>query len=219
MALTFVTYIGKTSADLSSSFLIDATVYGGANPARNTLALYIYLYKRAADNTDTQIVIDNSTPLTAVEWPFTLPAPDGIFVSMIFAFTIWSAGTFPNLSGVYYNGAYYRSNKSTSGTPGASADWDLITDIIGTFTGNSTVQQAQTYNFSADRARAGQLGDAMAALGQRMIAGLCKNWEDSAAVLTGAGLVESAWCNFRRTNYVDAQNIMDYVDANTSLTI
>lgn len=219
MALPFVTYIGKTNADLSSSTLIDATIYGGANPARNTLAIYVALYKRDALNNDTQITIANTTPLTAIEWPFTLPAPDGVFVSMIFAFTVWTAGVHATMTGVFYNGVYYRSNTSTSGTPGVSADWDVITDIVGTFTGNATVDQAQTYNFSADRARAGQLGDSMAALGQRMISGQCKNWEEAAAVLTGCSLIESAWTNFRRANHVDAQNIMDYVDATTSLTI
>lgn len=219
MAVTFVTDIENVSADLSIAYLVDLTTYGGGNPARNALALYLYLYKRDAQSNDTQISVDNSNPLTVTQWSFTLPSPDGIFVAVIFGFDIWQAGTYSNLDCVYYNGAYYRANTATSQTPGSGGNWTLITDILATCSGNATVEQSQTYNFSAARAEAGQLGDAMADLGNKIKDGKCKNWEEAAAVLTGAGLIESAWTNFRRGDYSNAQSIMDFVDAQTSLTI
>ena len=220
MALTFVMDIENFSADLSTAVLTDLTVYGGSNPARSALALYIYFYKRSADLTDTQITIDNTSPTTANQWSFTLPQNDGVFVGSAYGFTIWSAGTYALNACVYYatDGKYYIANTSTSQTPGGS-EWTLITDILATVTGNSSVQQGQFYCWSSARSSSGALGDAMADLGNRIKEGKCKNWEGSGTVLNGAAAIESAFVNFRRTNYVSAQQIIDWVQAQTSLTL
>lgn len=211
--VTFVTDIEGESSDLTTGNLVDLTHY--SSPARNTLALFVYLYKRDASNVDTAIVIDNSLPLTATQWNFLLASVDGGYVAKVFGFNIWSAGAYVLNDCVYYNGAYYIENNpaTTMGVPGISPDWTVITDILGTCTGNSTVQQTTTYNFSVARASSGSIGDALADLGPRIKDGRCKNWEDAAGVLIGAGLIESAWTNFRRADYTEAQSIMDYVDA------
>ena len=129
----------------------------------------------------------------------------------------WSAGTYSANSAVYYSGSVYKSNTSTSQTPGGS-QWDLVTDLT-TLVGNSTVEQSQTYNWSGDRARAGVIGDSMAAFGANYIQGKCKSWNEAGAVLTGAGLIESSYTNFRRASYDISQEIMDFVDKQTSFTI
>lgn len=219
MALTFVATIEAVSADLNLGFVVDATVYGSPNPARNELALILLLFKRDVNQVDTAISVDNTSPLTVNQWSFTLPTPDGIFVGLFYGILLWQAGTYANLSVVYYNGVFYRSDKSTSGTPGISADWDVVTDYQSVFTGNSTVQQSQVYMFSAARAQAGPLGDALSDLGPSIKDGRCKDWQSAAAVITGGALIESAYACFRRADYINAQAIMDYVDATTSFTI
>lgn len=220
MALTFITSIQQVSADLTTGFLVDSTVYGGSNPARSSLALYVYLVKRDALNNDTYLTIDNSSPLTATEWMFTMPTQDGNFVANIFGFNIWTAGTYNNNACVYYgsNGNYYIANTSTSSVPGADGTWTLITNIQQTATGNSTVYQGQTYNFSAAVAQSGSLALALADFGNNVKIGRYKSWEDAAQVLIGPALIQSALTNFRQGNYTNAQSIMDYVDMQTSTT-
>lgn len=216
--IPFITDIENVSADLSVAYLQDITLY--STPARNTLALYVYLAKRDADNNDTFLTISNSAPLTATSWQFALPSQDGNFVSNIFGFNIWGAGTYAQNACVYYsaNGNFYIANTSTSQTPGGG-QWTLITDVLATATNNSSVYQTQTYNWSSARAQTGQLGDAMATLGQLIIEGKCKSWENAGNVITAAAIVESAYVNFRRTDYSTAQKIIDWVDAQTALTI
>ena len=220
MALTYIFDIEGVASDLITALLTDLTIYGGSNPARNTLANYLYFYKRDVNLVDSQLTIDNSSPLTVNQYQFSLPTSDGVFVGVIFSFNIWSAGTYAQNACVYYstNGNYYKANTSTSQTPGGN-QWDLITDILGTCTGNTTVQQGQFYAWSSAHAQTGILGDAMADLGQKLRDGKCRNWEDSANVITASAAIDSAFTNFRRTSYTTAQSIMDWINAQTSLTI
>ncbi len=221
MALTFIFNIEGVSSDLSTAILTDLSVYGGANPDRDTLALYTYLYKRSADLVDTAIVLDNTSPLTVNQYSFSLPDQDGIFSGITFAFIKWQAGTYAQNDCVYYvtDGNYYIAASSTSSTPGSDASWTLITDILATCTGNASVQQGQFYAWSSAHSQSGPLGDAMADLGDLMRQGKCKSWEQSGAVMTGASAIESAFTNFRRANYTEAQKIIDWVQAQTALTI
>lgn len=221
MALTFIGNISSISADLSTGILSDITTYGGANSARNTLALFLVFVKRDANSNDTAIIIDNSTPLTVNQYSFSLPSQDGLFVGNMFAFNIWSAGTYTLNQCVYYtptNSYYIVNAATTTQTPGGS-NWTLITNVQATATGNASVQQGQFYAWSAAVVSSGALGDAMSDLAIRMVQGKCKNWDDAAQVLTGAALVEGAFLNFRRLNYVSAQQIIDYADAQISTSI
>jgi len=220
MALTFVTAIQQVTVDLSHGYLVDYTVYGGSNVARNTLSIFVYIAKRDVNNNDTFLTIDNSSPLTATQWYFSMPAQDGNFVASIFAFNIWSAGSYTLNACVYYspNSSYYIANTGTSSTPGADGTWTLITNILQTCSGNSSVQQAQTYNFSAAVAQAGALSLALADFGNNVKLGRYKSWEDAAQVLIGPALIQSALTNFRQGNYTNCQSIMDYVDAQTQTT-
>ncbi len=215
--MTFVEDIQNISAGLSTGQLVDISTYGGANPDRDQLALFNYFYKRDASMVDTQITLDNTSPLTVVAWDFALPAQDGLFVYITFGFPLWSAGSYTVGNCVYYvtGGAYYRALTTTSATPGTDpTKWALITDILGEVLSlaNSNVYITQGYAFSTAVAEAGPIGDAMASFGARFISGKCKSLNDAAIVTFGADLIESAWMNFRRSNYTEAQNIIDYVD-------
>lgn len=221
MALTFIADIQGWSADLNSAILVDETVYGGSNLARSSVALYLYFYKRSADLVDTQISVDNSQPLTVNQWTFTLPANDGVFVGILFAFPIWQAGTYNQNAAVYYqvNSNFYIANTTTSQTPGSGGQWTLVTDVLGQITGISPIDQGQFYAWSSARSQAGPLGDAMADFGNSIKQGRCKNWEGASSIITGAAVIESAFTNFRRGNYVNAQQDIDWVQQQSSLTI
>lgn len=213
--MVFIADIQNVAADLSTAQLVDLTTYGSANPNRNTLALYAYLYKRDAANADTQITLVNTAPTTVTAWDFALPTQDGNFVYIIFGFTIWTAGQYTLNNCVYYSGSYYKALTTTSVTPGSDpTKWQLLTDILGQVLNlsSSNVVVTQGYAFSTAVAEAGPIGDEMAAFGAKFIGGKCKNLNDAAASVYGAALIESAWMNFRRQDYVPAQNIMDFVD-------
>lgn len=217
MALSILTDIEGVSADLLSANLVDLTVYGGANPARNTLALYLYLYKRDALMNDTLLTVSNSDPLNVTSWSFSL-AGDGLYRAILFAFPIWSAGSYVLNNCVYRNGAYYIANTSTTGVPGISPDWTLITDIIGTVLNisPSLVTIGQTNNFTTANAEAGPLGDKLQDTGPTIKAGKCQNINAAVNVMYGEVLIDSAWMNFERGDYTQAQELIDYVNANWS---
>jgi hypothetical protein len=210
-SIPFVTAIEGISSDLVTGRLVDLTTY--TSPARDTLALYAYLSKRDVASVDTPITISNANPTAVTYWEFDLAASDGWYVAIVFGFPIWQAGTYALNKCVYNDGVYYRANQSTIEEPGTGSQWDVITDILSEVLNlaDTGVYITQTNNFSSARSEAGKLGDDLAALGQKIINGKCKNWEDAASVLFPAGLVESAWVNFRRGDNVNAQEIIDYV--------
>jgi len=213
--ITFITEIQNESADASTAELVDITTgYGGSNPDRDELALYLKLFKRDSSLADTEVIVDNTTPLTVSNWAFNL-AGDGWYVGLVYGFPIWAAGSFLSGNCVYYNNNYYKANTNTSGTPGISPNWDLITDIqseVGAYA-TSLVSQTQTNNFTTAIAESGPIGDDIQALGQKIVNGKCRDWNDAASVIYGAALLESAWVNFRRADYAIAQEIVDYINS------
>lgn len=213
---TIVTDIENVSADLTTASLVDLTTWG--SPARNAVALYLYLYKRAADLTNTQLTVVNTSPLSVTSWSFTLTG-DGWYVAIVFAFPIWSAGTYTLNNCVYYNGNYYVVNTaSTTQTPGGG-NWTLITDILATVLNlsNSNVTIGQTNNFTSAICEAGPLGDNLADLAPKIRAGKCKDINDAVRVLYGESLIDSAWMNFERGDNVEAQEDVDYINSAFSL--
>lgn len=216
-SIPFVTQIQDESADLTTANIVDLTTY--TSPARSALALFLYLYKRDAESNDTQVSITNDDPENVASWEFSLAANDGWYVAILFGFPIWSAGTYAANKCVFYNDVYYKANTSTSETPGAGSDWDVITDIIGDVLNlsGSGVYITQTNNFSSARSEAGSIGDNAAAFGQKVKSGSCKNWEDAAGILFPDALIESAWVNFRRGDNSQAQEIIDFVQQNPTV--
>lgn len=210
--MTFVTTIENVTSDLTSAELVDGSTY--TSPARNTLALYTYLYKRSADLVDTAITISNTNPTAVTAWSFTL-AGDGWYRAIVFGFPIWAAGTYAANKCVYHSGSYYKASTSTSGTPGVSVDWVLITDILATVLNlaNSGVEITQTNNFTTANAEAGIIGDNLQDLGPKIRSGKCKNVNDAVQVLFGESLIDSAWMNFERGDNVEAQKIIDFVNS------
>lgn len=217
MALSFDTYIGNVSADLTTAELIDATVYGGANTERADLALYVYLYKRSAALVDVAVTILNTSPTSAASWSFALAgaASDGGYRAIVFAFPIWTAGTYAANKCVYHSGVYYLANTSTTGTPGVSGDWDVITDILAEVLNlsNSGVEIGQINNFMTAYAEALPISNALQDLGPKIRNGQCNNINDAIQALWYQGMLNSAWMNFQRGDTVEAQQIVDFINA------
>ena len=210
--LPFVTAIRNVSADVTTAEIQDLSIYGGSGPERDELALYTYLYKRDAQNNDTAVSITNDDPLNVNSWSFALNG-DGLYVAIIFGFPIWAAGSYVQNDGVYHDGDFYLASTSTSGEPGVSGDWTLLTDIISEVlnVGSANVYITQTENFTTAIIESGKGGDVLQALGQKIIQGKIKNSDDCASALYFGALIESAWINFRRGDSQDAQEIVDYL--------
>lgn len=215
MALSFDTSIENVSVDLLTAQVVDYTVYGGANPARSSLANYLYLYKRSALQVDTQVTITNNDPVNANAWSFSL-AGDGWYRAILFAFPIWSAGSFVLNNCVYYGGNYYKATTSTVGVPGVSPDWTLITDILAEVLNlsSSNVEIGQINNFTTANLEALQVSNALQDLGPKIRTGKCNNVNDALQVIWYEGEVDSAWFNFERGDCVEAQKIVDFITQN-----
>jgi hypothetical protein len=214
MALSIQTDIENVSSDLLTANLVDLTTYGGANALRSELALYIYLFKRASDLTDTQVTINNNDPLNVIAWNFTL-AGDGWYRAIIFAFPIWSAGSYVLNNSVFHDGTYWKANTSTTSEPGTDGTFDEITDILSEILNlsNTNVTIGQTNNFTTAIAEANTIANNLQDLGPKITRGKCKNINDAVTVLYGEGLIDSAWLNFSAGDYVEAQRIIDYVNS------
>lgn len=215
MALTILTDIENVSSDLSTGQLVNLTTYGGANAERNTLALYLYFYKRDAQLSNTAVTIDNTSPESVTAWSFSM-AGDGLYRAILFNFPIWVAGTYVLNNCVEYNGVYYKANTTTTGTPGISADWNTITDILAEVLtlSSSNVTIGQTNNFTTAIVEAGILGDNLQDLGPSIKAGKCRDINQAANVLWGEALIDSAWMNFERGDVAEAQEIVDFLSSN-----
>lgn len=211
--LPFVTVIEGESSTCTTAYLVDQTIqYGqGSYPARNQLALYLYLNKRDINLVDTPIAVDNTTPLTVSQWLFNLLG-DGWYTCLIFGFRIWAASTYTINQCVYYNGSYYRATGTTSSVPNTDSTWSLITNILSTCLDLGTnVEQTQTNNFTVCNGSI-KAGNILQPLGQQIVNGKCRSWEDAGNALFVAALIQSAVVNHRRLDDLSGQEIMDFVN-------
>lgn len=98
------------SADSETGTITDSTVYGtGGNPARNTLAVFLELWKMDKDSNETSITIDNTDPENVTSWDFD-SSTDGWYRARVWiipefniltAYTIGQVIYYPSTSTVY----------------------------------------------------------------------------------------------------------------------
>lgn len=84
--LTLLPQIESIDSNRTTVTITDATVYGGLNPARSAVGIYIIVQKMNADNTvaDTYTNVgDAADPQTDVSWTFELEADGWVRVLMI----------------------------------------------------------------------------------------------------------------------------------------
>jgi hypothetical protein len=107
--------------------------YGTLNPARNTLALYVYGYKYRS-TTPEALTIGNTIPLTATQWQVPM-GEDGYYYFTLLAIPIWdTVPTYTINTIVYYQTHYYiaiaiSTNQDPINNP---TKWQLITDLTTT---------------------------------------------------------------------------------------
>lgn len=123
----------QISSDITTGTIIDETVYGGANPARNTLRVFMKALKVAFDNTEENLPLTSNTgdPATVSQytWSYT---KDGYTKFYYVAIPAYSGGTTYAHYDAVYDGTNTVYRSKVAGNVGQSlsntAYWELITD-------------------------------------------------------------------------------------------
>lgn len=148
------TQVIVTDATGDYNVLTNPGGYGAPNAAFNSYAHYVILRKKNVNSVaDVVLTLDSYNPLSSVT--FTYPRTlDGWYEASKLNIPIWSAGSYVSGTVKYYSGTVYKSNTTTSSTPGADGTWVAVTDlttiegnstIITTIIGRSTAFNADTY--------------------------------------------------------------------------
>lgn len=112
--------------------------YGAPNALFTDYAHYAIIRKKNINGVDDVVMaIDTYNPISATEFTITRDK-DGWYECKKLNITIWSAGTYPSGTVRYHNTVVYKANTSTSQTPGAGAEWDVVSDLT-TIEANNTV--------------------------------------------------------------------------------
>ncbi len=155
MALELVIKLSAVSADCNELTFIDETVYGGANPARNEVALLVIAYKKGLpDESDTRLTVtpDVTDPTASTTW-YVTSTLDGWHSLPTYAVPVYNAATPYALNDcVFHNSAYWQCLAATTGTePGTDPTFwsQLLTDdtnISGTMQALEAAGNV-TYNY------------------------------------------------------------------------
>lgn len=111
------------SSDADTATITDSTVYGGANPDRSDVAVYLELWKMDEDSEATEITIDNDAPDTVESWEFD-SSDDGWYKSRIYIipqFNILTAYSEGDV--IFYNDALYICIDDSTGNLPSDTDF------------------------------------------------------------------------------------------------
>lgn len=147
--------------------------YGAPNALFTDYAHYAIIRKKNVNGVaDVVMSLLTYDPLTATEFKATRTL-DGWYEAKKLNILKWLAGTYPLDTVRYYNGVVYKANTSTSETPGAGAQWTVVTDLT-TIESNSTVTvtiDGRVTVFNADLYWSKQI----AANSQKGLCGVCED--------------------------------------------
>lgn len=105
------------------------TGYGDPNEEFSDFAHYMLIRKKNVNEVpDAVVVMDTYNEEVATEFAGTRTV-DGWYEAVKFNIPKWTEGTHLIGSVRYLNGAIYKAVTSTSQTPGASSDWQEVTDL------------------------------------------------------------------------------------------
>jgi hypothetical protein len=133
------------SSDADTATIPDSTVYGGSNPARNTLAVYLELWKMDADSVATAITMDNDDPANVTSWTFD-SSDDGWYKSRIYIvpdFNILTAYTIGQV--VFYNDTLYICISPTTGDLPSNPTFYSETTLEAAASANNVTTAYQDY--------------------------------------------------------------------------
>lgn len=130
MALSYILFKAASQVDCSSFTINDQAVYGGANPARNTLAnvLFITRTDKNAVRTLQAITPNTGDPLTVASWNIN-STDDGLLEKILFSVQIWLSGGPYLIGDIVYDvagAAFYKCSvgNSSATRPGLNlAQW------------------------------------------------------------------------------------------------
>lgn len=130
-----------TATDTTGDYdaVTNPTGYGAPNDAFADFAHYVIIRKKNNNDVDDEVlVVDAYSPISATEFTATRDK-DGWYEVAKLNIRIWSAGTYASGTVRYHAGSVYLSNQSTSETPGAGSDWDVVTDLTEIETNNTVL--------------------------------------------------------------------------------
>lgn len=105
------------------------TGYGAPNDAFTDFVHYAIIRKKNVNDVDDSILtLDAYNPVTATEFEADRDV-DGWYEGTKFTIRIWSAGSYAAGTVRSHNGVIYEANTLTSQTPGAGAQWDVVSDL------------------------------------------------------------------------------------------
>lgn len=128
--------------------------YGSPNGAFSDYTHHAILRKKNVNSVpDSVMSLDSYNPVSATSFTATRSV-DGWYEATKLTITIWTAGTYASGIVKSYGGIVYIANTSTTGTPGVSIDWTVVTDLttiedntslIATVKGRVTEYNADAY--------------------------------------------------------------------------
>lgn len=130
-----ITFTVTIDSDRETVTIVDTTTFGGANPARSTLGVFLSAAKVAYDGTETDLTVtsDDSDPETDSEWSFPYTEGDGYYKIRYVAipdfntastYAIYAAVFQPSTDKVYRS----RANSNTEDTLTNTTWFEEITD-------------------------------------------------------------------------------------------
>ncbi len=147
--------------------------YGAPNALFTDYAHYAIIRKKNVNSVaDVVMALDAYDEEVATEFKATRTL-DGWYEGKKLNILKWTAGTYPLDTVRWYNQVVYKANISTSQTPGAGADWTVVSDLT-TIESNSTVTvtiDGRVTVYNADLYWSKQ----MAANSQKGLCGVCED--------------------------------------------
>lgn len=131
MSLDVTLSVASYQSDRTEATIEDNTTYGGANPARSALGVYLKMYKVDQEGVRTALDItpDNADAELTAEWVFEL-TEDGHYQGDYIAVPDYDGATaYVTYDVVYSGGVVYRALQSTTGNaPPNATYWEVIAD-------------------------------------------------------------------------------------------
>jgi hypothetical protein len=133
MALEFNPTLFSINADCETFSLIDETVYGGANPLRVDLAVYMTGVKKnnLGDDTPLTILPEVTDKFTVAKWAVE-SSLDGWHSFTMYGLTVWDSGTsYVTGDAIYDNGNVYKALRASTNAPPATSgsDWVAVQEL------------------------------------------------------------------------------------------
>lgn len=132
----------------------DSTTYGGANPVRAGVAVYLTIEKIKADTTtDYDVDVNSYNPETATDFTFPIEVDGWYKAKFVIIPDYDNAASYVQYDVVYSSGVVYRATQATSGNPPPNNSfWEVISEPTSLVDndGSSTESQNLVFQIKQD---------------------------------------------------------------------